>query len=220
MEHRWYEKLLDYSGPLQRLQRDSANLRTSKGVANILLYKLIDVAEWIKYDMTNCNIIERGSVPDVHITVSPFTVLDPMASICQPSQGWDRLAANWYQFLIGTSNIVHLELSKSSAIIESLDTTNVTLRHMHSLCQRQAKLLSEKFTINVQLTAVYLSYLIKVFPSISWSQSPLLVYVNKGYFSGTSRFSRSPLRACGRYRLVRILFIYHIMCCIINPWSQ
>ena len=81
VEHGWYEKLLDHSGPVQLLPRDS-NLRTSKGVANLLLYKLIDVAEWMKYDTTNCNIIQRGQVPNVHITVSPFTVLDLLASMC------------------------------------------------------------------------------------------------------------------------------------------
>lgn len=139
--------------------RMHAPMHSNRAVSFVFLYKLIDVAAWVKYETSPVVTIQRTRGPVIDIPVRAVYRLQ-LYSI-HLFQDWDLLTGNCFQFIRQASNVAHHRLSSLPIPQSSLSkgSADDLLFGLYSL---GSKMHSVKLLANVQVACLHLGHLLKV----------------------------------------------------------
>lgn len=152
----FYEAMLSSDDRISTISQNHRSELSEKSQAcsSLLLYRLVDAIAFAHgHEFT-------GSMP----SRQPFTNLS--IPVClffrHPSQtnfeqGWKAFSSDWHRVVRNAGATLYQDLPETGGLCQ----TDVTLKHLESVCQRLGKVERNKTLINFELAAMYLTSLLK-----------------------------------------------------------
>jgi hypothetical protein len=154
----FYEAMLSSEESVSKVVRHHRpdNVERSNASGWLLLYRLMDVITFAHGDRWTDATVPRQRFPTLTIPVcgSPHI----RHSLTKSEQGWQTFCGDWPRFVREAGHMLYQ--IRPEAEQEGVES-DITLKHLHSICRRVAMMDRNKMLINFELAAMHISTLLK-----------------------------------------------------------